>query len=79
MINIIILSSINNMSFSNLLYLLLIATSWLVFIYGTYNLIRVLVPRLKESVMDYEGANKDSLYYFETISNRTFLEYKEKS
>ncbi len=78
MINTIISSSINNISFSNLLYLLLTATSWLVFVYGTYNLIRVLVPRLKKSVTDYEGTNQESLYYFETISNRTFLEYKEK-
>lgn len=77
MINTIISSSINNISFSNLFYLLLTGISWLVFAYGIYNLIRVLVPRLKNSVTAYQGTNQKSLYYFETISNRTFLEYKE--
>lgn len=78
MINTIISSSINNMNFSNFLYLLLTVTSWLAYVYGTYNIIRVLVPRLKKSVRDYKGTDQESLYYFETISNRTFLEYKEK-
>lgn len=78
MINTIISSSINNLSFSNLFYLLLTAMSWSVFVCGVYNLIRVLVPRLKKSVSTYEGTNQESLYYFETVSSRTFLEYKEK-
>jgi hypothetical protein len=78
MLNTIISTSINNISFSNLLYLLLTAASWFIFVYGAYNLIRVLVPRLKKSVMVYEGTNQKSLYYFETISDRTFLEYKEQ-
>ncbi len=76
MLSLILLSSISNISFSNLLYLLLTATSWCTFVYGTYNLIRVLIPRLKKSVMVYEGTNQESLFYFETISNRTFREFQ---
>lgn len=65
-------SIFDNLDFANLLYLVIFIIGWCLFIYGAYCLIKVLVPRLKKDVM----AN-DSLYYFESISNRNFTDFKD--
>ncbi|TWM14724.1 hypothetical protein CHCC15091_1765 [Bacillus licheniformis] len=36
-----------------------------------------MIPRDKK-ILEEEGLYKDSLYYFETISNNSFLEFKRK-
>ncbi|MFV8830134.1 Pycsar system effector family protein [Alkalihalobacterium sp. APHAB7] len=79
MLNDILSNSVQNISFSNILYLLLFTLSWCVFLYGAYCLIRVLIPRLGKEGQAYDGTtHKDSLYYFEDISKNTFTEYKDK-
>lgn len=73
----IIISVFSNINFSNLIYLVLVIFAYLLFIYGTYNIIRVLLPQLKKSIKFYDELESDSLYYFESISNKTYLEYKK--
>lgn len=69
---------IQNLNFSNLLYLIFFTFSLSVFVYGVFNLISVLIPRLSKEVEVYSGTYKDSLYFFESIAKNTFPEYKEK-
>ncbi|RIN84216.1 hypothetical protein BU004_10575 [Mammaliicoccus sciuri] len=71
-------SVVYNINFSNMIYLLLMIISYATFLYGTYKIIRVLVPQLKKSTSSYKGVVKDSLYYFENISDNTYAEYKLK-
>jgi hypothetical protein len=78
MLNKMVSESIQNINFSNLLFLLLFAISWGVFVYGGYSLIRVLVPRLSKDVVSYEGIETDSLYFFECVAKNKFSEYKDK-
>lgn len=68
---------VNNINFSNILYLIFFVFSWCLFIYGANCLVKVLIPRDKK-ILEEEGLYKDSLYYFETISNNSFLEFKRK-
>ncbi|GIN25552.1 hypothetical protein FDF40_03645 [Clostridium sporogenes] len=68
---------VNNINFSNILYLIFFVFSWCLFIYGSNCLVKVLIPRDKK-ILEEEGLYKDSLYYFETISNNSFLEFKRK-
>ncbi|MEK4136371.1 hypothetical protein NSQ93_22600 [Bacillus sp. FSL W8-0445] len=68
---------VNNINFSNILYLIFFIFSWCLFIYGSNCLVKVLIPRDKK-ILEEEGLYKDSLYYFETISNNSFLEFKRK-
>lgn len=70
--------SIQQINFSNFLYLLFFVISWVVFIYGAYCLVRVLIPRLSKDTIAYQGGNEDSLYYFETIAKSNFRDFKEK-
>ncbi|MDQ0049893.1 hypothetical protein J2T18_004215 [Paenibacillus polymyxa] len=74
----VLIQTIQHISFSNFLYLILFAVSWGVFIYGAYCLIRVLIPRLSKEVLAYEGVDNDSLYFFETISKKSFPDFKRK-
>ncbi|KIV58960.1 hypothetical protein AM501_09515 [Aneurinibacillus migulanus] len=78
MLKLILSQTIQHISFSNFLYLLFFAVSWVVFIYGAYCLVRVLIPRLSKEVLAYEGICNDSLYFFETIAKNNFPEFKEK-
>lgn len=77
-INLVFSGVIQNLNFSNLLYLTLFILSLSIFVYGAFSLIRVLIPRLSKEVEVYHGAYKDSLYFFESIAKSTFPEYKEK-
>ncbi|HGZ9216041.1 TPA: hypothetical protein ACOGDJ_002641, partial [Staphylococcus aureus] len=45
---------------------------------GVFNIIRVLFPQLRKSVKAYNGIENDSLYYFESISSKTYSEYKKQ-
>ncbi|YBV93718.1 DUF5706 domain-containing protein (plasmid) [Bacillus sp. PK9-021] len=67
-----------HINFSNFLYLLLFVISWVVFIYGAYCLVRVLIPRLSKETVAYQGVHGDSLYFFETIAKSNFRDFKEK-
>ena len=79
MLNQILSQTIQNINFSNFLYLVLFFIFWGMFIYGAYCLIRVLVPMLKKEVMIYQqDTRSDSLYYFESIDDKKYLEFKEK-
>ncbi|MGE7219329.1 Pycsar system effector family protein [Priestia koreensis] len=57
--------------------MLCFVASWISFSYGAYCLVRVLVPRLKNDVLNHQGTNQSSLYFFETVSSRTFSEFKD--
>lgn len=79
MINEILSSLIQNINFSNLLYLVLCTFFSFLFLYGSYCLVLVLIPSLSADVKAYDSStHKDSLYYFEDVSKNTFNEYKEK-
>lgn len=79
MLNQILSQTIQNINFSNFLYLGLFFIFWAMFIYGAYCLIRVLVPMLKKEVIIYQqDTRSDSLYYFESIDDKKYLEFKEK-
>ncbi|MDI3310496.1 MAG: DUF5706 domain-containing protein [Thermoanaerobacterium sp.] len=78
MLNLVFSEAIQNLNFSNLLYLLFFTLSLCIFVYGAFCLIRVLIPRLSKEVEMYQGIYKDSLYFFEAIAKSTFPEYKEK-
>lgn len=77
-INLVFSGVIQNLNFSNLLYLILFILSFSIFVYGAFSLIRVLIPRLSKEVEMYHGTYKDSLYFFESIAKSTYPEYKEK-
>lgn len=79
MLNQILSQTIENINFSNLLYLTLFFVFWGMFIYGAYSLIRVLVPMMKKEVLIYQQDTRaDSLYYFESIDDKKYLEFKQK-
>lgn len=78
MLNLVFSEALQNLNFSNILFLLFFMLSLCIFVYGTYSLIRVLVPRLSNEVQAYGGTYSDSLYFFEAISKNTFSEFKEK-
>lgn len=74
----IVLKVLSNINFSNLFYLIFEVMAYLLFFNGVYNIIRVLFPQLKKSVETYNGVENDSLYYFESISSKTYSEYKKQ-
>lgn len=79
MLNQILSQTIQNINFSNFVYLTLFFIFWGLFVYGAYCLIRVLVPRMKKEVLIYQqDTRSDSLYYFESIDDKKYLEFKEK-
>lgn len=79
MLNQILSQTIENINFSNFLYLTLFFVFWGMFIYGAYSLIRVLVPMMKKEVLIYQqDTRSDSLYYFESIDDKKYLEFKQK-
>ncbi|NUJ17407.1 hypothetical protein FKN04_12560 [Bacillus glycinifermentans] len=77
MLNDIFKQATENINFSNVLYLIFFAFSVYLFLYGSYCLVKVLIPRDK-TLLEEEGLHRDSLYYFETISNNNFLEFKRR-
>lgn len=77
--NEILSQTFQNIDFSNFLYLMLLFLFLGLFIYGVYCLIRVLVPMMKKEVLIYQqDTRSDSLYYFESIDDKNYLEFKEK-
>jgi Family of unknown function (DUF5706) len=78
MLKLILTQTLMNINFSNFLYLLFFIFSWVVFFYGAYCLIRVLIPRLGRDTLVYKGIHNDSLYFFETIAKNNYKEFKEK-
>ncbi|MCQ9843909.1 hypothetical protein [Staphylococcus aureus] len=74
----IVLKVLNNINFSNLIYFIFEVLVYLLFFNGIYNIIRVLFPQLKKSVETYNGMENDSFYYFESISSKTYSEYKKQ-
>ncbi|WP_405158499.1 Pycsar system effector family protein [Paenibacillus sp. FSL H8-0283] len=78
MLNDIVSKSIHNINFSNVLYLLGFSFFLCLFVYGAYCLIRVLTPRLSKDTLSFEGTERDSLYFFESIAKNTFNDYKDK-
>lgn len=69
--------AVKDLNFANLLFLLMVTTSFLSILYGGYNLIRVLVPRLKKDTSLLSNIRNDSLYYFETIADRDFTSFRQ--
>ncbi|MFX4305417.1 hypothetical protein F8N00_08495 [Exiguobacterium sp. A1_3_1] len=79
MLNQILTKAVQNINFSSFLYLTFFIISWAIFIHGAYNLVRVLVPMMKKDVLIYQqDTRSDSLYYFESIDDKKFPEFKEK-
>ncbi|KGP82136.1 hypothetical protein P364_0113825 [Paenibacillus sp. MAEPY2] len=78
MLNDIVSKSIQNINFSNVLYLLGLSFFLSFFVYGAYCLIRVLTPRLSKDALSFEGTERDSLYFFESIAKNSFNDYKDK-
>jgi len=67
---------VEKLDFANFLFLLLFLSAILLILYGCYNLIRVLVPRLKKEVSQIVTTGGNSLYFFETIADRDFSSFK---
>lgn len=78
MIKNILTEAIQNVNFANFLYLFFFLISWILFIYGAYCLVKVLIPRLSKEVLTDAGIYTDSLYFFETIAKESFIDFKEK-
>lgn len=79
MLNQILSRSIQNINFSNFLYLGLFLFFWGIFVRGSYFLIRVLVPTMKKEVSLFgQDIYHDSLYYFESAEDKKYVEFKEK-
>ncbi|MCU5746963.1 hypothetical protein N9R04_09765 [Staphylococcus sp. SQ8-PEA] len=74
----IVIKVLSNINFSNLIYLSFEVVVYLLFFNGVYNIVRVLFPQLKNSVETYNEVENDSLYYFESISSKTYSEYKKQ-
>ncbi|MDA2779785.1 hypothetical protein PDR89_09960 [Bacillus cereus group sp. Bc002] len=66
-----------NINFANILYFIMLVCSCSLFFYGGYCLVNVLIPRDKR-ILSEAGLHQDSLYYFETIANSSFLDFKRK-
>lgn len=47
-------------------------------IYGGFNLISVLVPRLKSFASEISGTRSNSFYYFGSIANNDYDSFKQK-
>lgn len=78
-INKILFNVIHHFNFANFLYLLFLSIAFMLFIYGAYCLINVLVPRLKEDITKDDNEMIDnSLLYFEGIVRHPFSDFKEK-
>ncbi|MEJ6527827.1 MULTISPECIES: hypothetical protein [Exiguobacterium] len=79
MLNQILSRTIQNINFSNFLYLGLFLFFWGIFVRGSYLLIRVLVPTMKKEVNLFgQDTYHDSLYYFESAEDKKYVEFKEK-
>ncbi|XXM72323.1 Pycsar system effector family protein [Lysinibacillus sphaericus] len=75
----IMILTFENINFSNIIFLILCLIGLSFFVNGTYNLIRVLTPRLSKEVNLNEEVNVTrSLYFFESISRNKFSEFKER-
>ncbi|WP_431029660.1 Pycsar system effector family protein [Lysinibacillus sp. LZ02] len=77
-INKIIIAATRDFNFSNLIYLLLIFIAALSVIYGGFNLISVLVPRLNSFASKISGTRSISFYYFGSIANGDYDTFKQK-
>lgn len=74
----IFISLVKNINFSNMLFFLLFSISvWLLF-YGTFCLIKALIPRLEKDNVADEGRPVDSLYFFETIAKNNYQQFRDK-
>lgn len=79
MLNQILSRAIQNINFSNFLYLGLFLFFWGIFVRGSYLLIRVLVPTMKKEVNLFgQDTYHDSLYYFESAEDKKYVEFREK-
>lgn len=74
----IFVNSIQNINFSNVLYLLLFAIFIGFLIYGTFCLTRVLIPSLEKDNVADEERPIDSLYFFETITKNNYIQFRDK-
>lgn len=74
----IVLKAFYNINFSNLIYLIIGLFLYLLFFNGVYNIIKVLIPQLKKTVETYNGIENDSLFYFESISSKSYSDYKKQ-
>ena len=74
----IIQAATRDFNFSNLIYLLLFLAAVLSVIYGGYNLISVLVPRLNSYASTITGTKSSSFYYFGSIANSDYDSFKQK-
>lgn len=74
----IILAATREINFSNLIYLLLILIAVISVIYGGFNLISVLVPRLNSYASKISGTRSNSFYYFGSIANNDYDSFKQK-
>lgn len=74
----ILVNLVKSINFSNILYSLLFLISIVLLIYGSYCLIRVLIPRLERDNVAEEARPTDSLYFFETISKNNYIQFRDK-
>ncbi|WP_251135785.1 hypothetical protein [Exiguobacterium sp. s133] len=79
-LNQILSKTLQNMNFSNFIYLAAFLYCWGRFTYGAYYLIRVLIPMMKNDLLLFkEGTREDSLYYFESsVDDKKYFEFKKK-
>ncbi len=67
------INALNNINFSNVIYLIFEGAVYFLFFDGVFNIIRVLFSQLRKYLKAYNGIENDSLYYFESISSKTLF------
>lgn len=78
-LNQILSKTLQNINFSNFIYLAAFLYCWGLFAYGAYCLIRVLIPMMKSDLLLFkEGTREDSLYYFESADDKKYFEFRKK-
>ncbi|MBC9873471.1 Pycsar system effector family protein [Macrococcoides bohemicum] len=76
---IIISKMIIDISFSNIIYLVLMIFSFILILLGLYNLISVLIPRLSHHLKDEKYISKNSIIFFESINNYSYEEFVSRN
>lgn len=74
----IIASFYSNLTFGNLLYLLLFFCSFIGVFLGFSFLIYTLNPQLSKNYTKENVSNSDSIYFFNSISSRSFNDFKDR-
>jgi len=69
-----------DITFYDVVFVLLMTMSIIVFKYGLFKLIQVIIPRTNARIFQEDGLQTDSLIHFHSIAknSKSFINYKEK-